>query len=208
MVHVIVVLALLALFLMAISAFSKQWRRRNLVSGKGCPANVPCSVAAPPAMPMEDVQVIRDAPDDAAVVVEVSPYMPKSCGGAPCSPDLYQINPQKTPVLHRGPGSASGMAIECTSLAQLESACKQDAVVLFHMTGCGPCQAFKPTFYQAATKAMVPFFAIDAMTVPDVVNRYNLVGFPSIFKFSNGKIVAEYKGNRTEGDLLMFASGA
>jgi len=204
--HILVVLALLALFLVAVTAFMRQWCRRNRITGRGCPPNVPCSMA-PTAMPDDrSVEVIRDAPDDAAVVVEVSPYMPKTCGGAPCSPDMYQIGSSAAPTLHRGPGHAG--CTECKSLSELEAACRKDAVVLFHMAGCPPCQAFKPTFFQAATRATVPFYAIDAMAVPDVVNRYPLAGFPSVFKFSNGKIVAKYEGNRTESDLLMFASNS
>lgn len=202
--HVLVVLALLALFLVALSAFIRQWNRRNRASGMGCPPNVPCNTM-PASMPDDrSVEVMRDVPEDAAVVIEVNPYMPKSCGGAPCSPDMYRSNPPPramgSAALHRGPG-----AVECRSLSELEAACKKDAVVLFHMTGCGPCQAFKPTFFQAATRATVPFFAIDSMAVPDVINRYNLTGFPTVMRFSNGKIVAEYQGNRTEGDLLLFA---
>jgi thiol-disulfide isomerase/thioredoxin len=95
---------------------------------------------------------------------------------------------------------------ECRSAVEVAEAARNGGVVLFYATGCGPCQAFKPVFSAAAVRAPVPFFAVDAMAVPDVIQRYNLAGFPTVFKFSGGKIVGQYAGDRTEGDLLMWAA--
>jgi len=91
-------------------------------------------------------------------------------------------------------------------MSDVESSLKKDGVLLVHMQGCPPCEALKPTYEKIAPRAQVPFYAVDAIRVPDIVNRFNLVGFPTIFKFSRGRIVAEYQGDRSEKDLLLFAS--
>lgn len=205
----VAVIVLIVLLCLACCAFIRHRRRRVQRIG-GCPSNVQCS-GAPPVMPS-----VEDEPQDEPQAMpqpewhepEVQPFEPSGptrCGWAPCSSDMYTAMPQAAPVLHRGPPGAG--ATECRTLQEVVNATQQqNAVVLMYATGCGPCNAFKPTYYQAATQARVPFYAVDAMAVPDLINRYNLVGFPSVFKFSNGRIVGEYSGNRTLGDLLMFAS--
>lgn len=89
---------------------------------------------------------------------------------------------------------------------EVEAAMKGEGVILMHMKGCPPCEALKPRFFHAAPRAQIPFYAVDAVRVPDIAQRYNLVGYPSVFRFSNGRVVSEYRGDRSEEDLLLFAS--
>lgn len=158
----------------------------------GCPTNVPCTEApmeAPQEVPEEEIIVVSPG------VEELSPFAGWQTPQRMASFFEYQDEPVPNVV----------DAIECKTLQEVENGTKSKAVVLFYATGCSPCNAFKPTYYKAARKAAVPFYAIDAIAVPECVEQYKLLGFPTVMKFSNGRLVGEYNGNRTEEDLLQFA---
>ena len=95
---------------------------------------------------------------------------------------------------------------EVTSIQDLKRLVNQKrAVVLMYETGCGHCTAMKPAYEAAAHKAACPFLAIDAQNVPEIVEMYHLSGFPTVLKFETGKMVAEYRGDRSEPDLVLFS---
>lgn len=132
------------------------------------------------------------------------PKCHKNCTCAHCRQALNEmtLHPALSKSLHSQPG-----ATLCHSISEVNTAANsRDALILFYSTGCPPCEAFKPVYHKVAKTASIPFYAVDAVQVPDIVNRYNLVGFPTVFKFSNGQIVAEYQGDRSENDLLLFSS--
>ena len=80
-----------------------------------------------------------------------------------------------------------------------------NAVVLFHASWCSHCKQLLPTYREvAAQSATLPMAAMECDNHDEVVQRYNLRGYPTILKFRGGQQVAEYTGNRTPNDLTQF----
>lgn len=134
---------------------------------------------------------------------EVRPASAYKFRGSMLQDALVQRNStmlESAPMLING-----GSCQHCSSLQDVEDATAGRSVMLFFATGCGPCERFKPVFEEASMKASLPFYAVDAMGVPDVVSRYQLRGFPTVRMFQNGRVVSEYNGDRTMDDLLAWA---
>lgn len=80
--------------------------------------------------------------------------------------------------------------IKCEHLAPLQLATKTGtSVVLLYASDCGASGHYVPGFYEAATKATVPFYAIDEST-EQAGNHFarSLPGFPVILKIMNGEV--------------------
>lgn len=84
---------------------------------------------------------------------------------------------------------------------------KQSAVVMIHANWCGPCQATKPMFKQAATMARLPFYMLEQGKADEgLLKALRVEGFPTILKFEQGERIAEYSGDRSAEDLARFGS--
>lgn len=215
---------LAALLLVALAAFVHQWRRMHK-RNSACPPDVPCTSRADDESDQEDGE-----DEDVMVTEEVIPLPmdPEVLGyvrcprGAPC--DLWgghdhdhdhdhdrerghekyltvTDNAQPRAALH----SATGV-VELATMEEVVRATRQPrSVMLMYSANCGHCTAMKPAYASAAAQAGCPFYAVDALHVPSIVETYKLAGFPTVFKFEQGRMVAEYSGDRSAPDLLLFS---
>ncbi len=86
---------------------------------------------------------------------------------------------------------------------------KADVVVAFLSTGCGHCTEIKPKLEKvAASNTVIPVIGIDISEPGNqsMLQRYPIVGIPTLLKFKDGRVVEEYKGDRSIESLLQFAS--
>lgn len=224
----IIVAVLAALFVAVLTQFIRQWRAARRPPS-ACPAELECRGSddvAPEPQPEPQPEAEPEAEEPQGIL---------SRWGAQCSGDMYdagtgQCGPNctcvhcregrkacgagcgcrkcraKTELFPAGAPSLAAGVTHCQSMADVDAALQGEGVMLMHMQGCPPCEAFKPVFTKVAPRAQIPFYAVDAVRVPDIAQRFNLVGFPTTMRFANGRIVAEYQGDRTERDLLLFAS--
>lgn len=215
MTHWWVVAVLAAVFVLALTQFVRHWRAMR-ATPSACPSEVECrtSDSAPP----EAAAAEPEAPPPREPEGLVSPWG-ASCtsdmyntGAGPCGPNCMCAHCRGGKRCGAGCACAKcrgqrGAAVkECHSMHDVEAAMAGEGVMLMHMTGCPPCEALKPRFFSAAPRAAIPFFAVDAVRVPAIAQRFNLVGYPTVMRFSGGRIVSEYQGDRSEQDLLLFAS--
>jgi thiol-disulfide isomerase/thioredoxin len=80
-------------------------------------------------------------------------------------------------------------------------------IILFKANWCGHCQNFMPKWEQLKNKynSKYNFITYDSEAHKNIVNKYNVQGYPTIYVEHNNK-QSEYKGSRTEQDILNFAN--
>jgi len=144
-----------------------------------------------------------------------------------CVPDTYGIGHQQ---------QASCGYMEAGSVVELSDATflqmLQEGgmwVVMFYAPWCTHCSQSKPAFEQAAIEyaqaaAMadyhraqqglppggyqeVQFAMIDGDHYSNIVKHEGIRGFPTIRMYAQGRMVKDYKGDRSVEDLLSFAAG-
>lgn len=110
---------------------------------------------------------------------------------------------------HSGGRSAAGngKVVELMSPAEIAS---YSGVLLFYMNGCGPCNAVKPAFEQAASMSTgaAQFAKVERAVSQSLLDRYNVSGFPTIVKMSNGSVLDVFGGNRSAESISRFASSS
>lgn len=81
-------------------------------------------------------------------------------------------------------------------------------LVLFLWTGCGHCVKAKPTFSQLATKLkesnQVQAIAIDAAENSKAADIGKIQTLPTFKMYANGKLVADYDGDRSLENMMEF----
>jgi thiol-disulfide isomerase/thioredoxin len=95
---------------------------------------------------------------------------------------------------------------------------KTTKIALFYANWCGHCEKYRQdgTFQKAykkvntddKLKGKVTFIEYDADLNKDLINKYDISGFPTIISIDvDGNKLQEFKGNRNSiDDLLKFAS--
>ena len=79
----------------------------------------------------------------------------------------------------------------------------------FFVTGCGHCRMMKPSYSLAALQMKQELTqgvlaAVDATGNPKLSDRFNIVGFPTLKYFNNGKFVSDYDRKRSTEDIKTF----
>lgn len=107
-------------------------------------------------------------------------------------------------------GGASAGAIEVASYEALIAHTRgQRCVVMFHAVWCGHCKATKPAFHAAASRTSTPFLLVDCEQIgmsQDQMRAHGITGFPTIVLMRDGQKIGDYAGDRSEGDLVAFAT--
>ena len=81
-------------------------------------------------------------------------------------------------------------------------------LIFFSMPGCGHCKNFKPT-WELLVKNYGDIKDIELIQVssnekPDLVELFEIEGFPTILYVKDNKKVSEYKGDRSYEDLVKY----
>lgn len=80
---------------------------------------------------------------------------------------------------------------------------------LFVCTGCGHCKRLKPLYSLAAHQMKQEniqgvLATVDATVNPKLSNKFNILGFPTLKYFNNGKFVSDYDRTRSVEDIKSF----
>ena len=147
--------------------------------------------------------------------------------GSVCVPDTYGIghkNRMNTGYMEAG---AVVELSDSTFLQMLQEG--GTWVVMFYAPWCTHCHEAKPAFEQASVEyaqaaAMadyhraqqglapggyqeVQFAMLDGDHYKNIIKHEGIRGFPTIRLYSGGRMVKDYKGDRSVEDLLSFAAG-
>lgn len=194
-------------FLVIVWQLFKGWKRVSKASP--CPMGK-CEAAG---------GVPGEAPDPIPDILTEGPPMEEaidaiSCphGGCAFTDSMYsgasECGPSCTCARCRDSIRGGKMGVRpCKSLIEVDEGLRSsDAVILFWASGCGPCAAFKPTYSAVAARVGTPMYAVDYAEVPEVVDKFNLQGFPTVLRFRQGAWHSEYKGDRSEADFLAWVT--
>jgi len=79
-------------------------------------------------------------------------------------------------------------------------------IVDFYADWCGPCVRFSPTF-EAVSKAnsSIVFAKVDVDASPNLSSQFNIRAIPYIAAIHDGKVVAEFRGSRTEASFQTWS---
>jgi thioredoxin 1 len=77
------------------------------------------------------------------------------------------------------------------------------ALVDFHATWCGPCRMLAPVLDQLAGEfaGRIKFVKVDVDEAPELANRYQITGVPTLLLFQNGRVVDTVVGLASLGAL-------
>lgn len=93
----------------------------------------------------------------------------------------------------------------------IENSKTRPQMVLFSANWCGYCQRLKPTWKEVKNTPSVTWKTVNCNRETEFVkqlrNTYNVRGFPTIMRFSNG-VPSEYNGERTTEAIRKFATGS
>lgn len=87
---------------------------------------------------------------------------------------------------------------------------KKHALLFFYTEWCKHCKPAKLEYSEAAKKLSgqdILFAMIDAEMNLDTTDRFNVSGFPTILRFTNGNLIGEFQGERTVDGFIAFAKG-
>lgn len=76
----------------------------------------------------------------------------------------------------------------------------KDSVLIFHAAWCGHCRNAMPEFKRAQIQGRGKIVLIDSDKRPDLVEKYNVNGFPTIMKADR----TPYKGDRNAEAIMDF----
>ncbi len=84
---------------------------------------------------------------------------------------------------------------------------QKSGYVLFFADWCGHCKQLKPIWEQLAnTKTHYLVAAVDCTSGnKDLMSKFEITGFPTIYVFKNGKYAGDYDGGRSLEDLKNYA---
>jgi len=88
--------------------------------------------------------------------------------------------------------------IEVQTAEEFEKLLKENkkVVVDFYSENCGPCKSLEPVFKQLAEKYKdkAVFAKVDVLKLPQIADKYKVLGIPTIIIFENREPIARTIG--------------
>lgn len=81
---------------------------------------------------------------------------------------------------------------------------KDEAVVDFYATWCGPCKMFGPIFEETSNNSKITFIKLDVDKSSDIAREYGVMSIPTIILFKDGKEVKRHTGFMSKEDFIEF----
>lgn len=105
--------------------------------------------------------------------------------------------------------SGFGQDVTVISDANFEEiiASSKPSFIMFFASWCGHCTQAKPAFSELAASLKssdINVYAVDAAENPKVADIAGIQSLPTYKIFANGKMLAEYTGDRSTADMLSF----
>lgn len=85
-----------------------------------------------------------------------------------------------------------------------DSLIKEEAVVDFFATWCGPCKMFGPVFEKVSSQNTINFVKLDVDQNSDIARKFGVMSIPTIIKFKDGKEVKRVTGFMNEEEFIDF----
>lgn len=123
-------------------------------------------------------------------------------GGGYASFEQQEPQQQKQQQQHQGGGDARYLDSQKFYTAIRGDTC---VVAFVDTDNCGHCKQMEPAFKQAASQAAVPFYILEAKAAGHVLQKYQIEGLPTVMKFKEGNIIAQYQGDRSAQSFVEFS---
>lgn len=81
---------------------------------------------------------------------------------------------------------------------------KEEAVVDFYATWCGPCKMFGPIFEEVSKDNNMNFVKLDVDKSSDIAREYGVMSIPTIILFKNGTEVKRFTGFMSKEEFIKF----
>jgi len=127
---------------------------------------------------------------------------------------LYYMQRKNQDALNSNNVVFNSNVVENFTDNELEANSGEVVMVLFFVNWCPHCKSVKPTWEKAASELNntkvngknVRFVSVDCEEKPELGEKYNVEGYPTIKVFTEGN-VQEYEGDRSLSGIKSYLNG-
>ena len=84
---------------------------------------------------------------------------------------------------------------------------RENVVVDFYASWCGPCKMFAPIFEEASKEnENYTFVKVDVDKFEELARRYGVMSIPTVMRFKNGNILNKKIGFMNKSEFINFIS--
>lgn len=84
---------------------------------------------------------------------------------------------------------------------------KENVVVDFYASWCGPCKMFAPIFEEISKEnENYTFVKVDVDKFEELARRYSVMSIPTVIRFKNGNILNKKIGFMNKSEFIKFIS--
>ena len=126
---------------------------------------------------------------------------------------LYYMQRKNQDAINSHVVANNNNVVESFTDNELEAKSEEVVMVLFFVNWCPHCKTFKPTWEKASSELnnttvngkSVRFVSVDCEEKPELGEKYNVEGYPTIKVFTEGN-VEEYDGDRSLSGIKSYVN--